>query len=242
MKTWCRFGGLVLVCTLVGAVRADESAMKAVIAKAIKATGGEENLSKFSGQTWKEKGIFYGMGAGIPYTGSYAIQLPDKFRMEITGFFLIIVNGDKGWTKMGDELKELEKEQLAEQQEALYSGTVTTLLPLKDKAYTLSELGESKIEDKAVIGIKVSHKGHYDVSLFFDKESGILVKSSGKVKASDQGGKELLLETNYSNYREVEGAKIPGRIVMKRDGKAYVEADNSDLKPGKVDDKLFAKP
>jgi hypothetical protein len=50
-------------------------------------------------------------------------------------------------------------------------------------------------------------------------------------------------EIYYSKYEEIDGARVPTRFVMKRDGKLYVEADVSDYKAvGKLDDAVFAKP
>ncbi len=50
-------------------------------------------------------------------------------------------------------------------------------------------------------------------------------------------------ETFFSDDKEVEGIQIPGKIVMKPDGKLYVEAEIKDPKPtDKIDAKVFAKP
>src|SRR5947209_137181 len=158
-------------------VRADDQkATRAVIDKAIKAVGGAANLAKYQGMVWKDKGTYYGMGDGVPYSGTYAVQMPDKMRMEVEGAFIIVLNGDKGWIQMNGETNALTKDQLAEQQEEQYSGWVTSLVALKDKGFTLTPLGESKVEGDAAVGIKVSHKGHRDVELYFSKKSGLVVK------------------------------------------------------------------
>jgi hypothetical protein len=50
-------------------------------------------------------------------------------------------------------------------------------------------------------------------------------------------------EVFYSNYGDVDGVKFPMKILITRDGKPYVEAENSDVKAvDKLDEKLFAKP
>lgn len=215
----------------------------AVVDKAIKALGGEANLAKFKAQTWKEKGTYFGMGEGLPYTGVYAMQFPDKFKMEIEGVFMIVLDGDKGWIKANGEVKEMTKEQLAEQQESQYAGWVTSLAPLKGKGYQLALIDDMKVEGKPAAGVKVTHKGHRDVKLFFDKKTGLLVKSEYIVKAEELKGKEVLQEVYYSSYKEVAGAKIPSKIVIKRDGKRFVEAENMDVKPvKKLPAGTFAKP
>jgi hypothetical protein len=230
---------LALALTLNQGLRADEAAdARATIGKALKAAGGEDKLAKMPAATWSEKGMYYGMGEGLAYTGKYAVQYPDKFRMEIEGFFTIVLDGDKGW--MNGE--ELDKDRLAEQKAGHYSNWVTSLLPLKDKEFKLSPLPEAKVDNKPVVGVKVSRAGHRDINLFFDKDTGLLVKSSTKAKAEEQGGQEVTQDTLFMNYKDVDGIKTPMKFAIMRDGNRYIEAEIVDYKRAdKLDPKTFAK-
>jgi hypothetical protein len=225
-------------------VRADDQAdALTIIDKAIKAQGGEAKVAKFKAQTWKEKGTYYGMGDGLPFAGKYAVQFPDKFRMEIEGVFTIVLDGDKGWLESMGETKELTKEQLANQQRMQYIGQVSRLVTLKDKAFKLSPLPEIKIDKDPAVGVKVSRQGQGDVLLYFDKGTGLLAKSEATVKSEEQKGKEVRQELFMSDYKEVDGLKSPTKLVVKRDGKVYIEATIADLKRAeKLEDKVFAKP
>jgi hypothetical protein len=236
---------VLLMLATTAYLRADEDKdAKSVIDKGIQAAGGEENLAKFKAMTWKEKGTYYGMGDGLPYTGTYSVQWPGQFKMEIEGVFTIVLNGDTGWMKgEGGGIMELKDEMLAEQKENQYSGWVTHLLPLKEKGFKLASAGEDKVGDKAVVGVKVSHKAHRDVELFFDKETGLLAKSRFKAKDLQQGGKEVTQEAYYSDYKEVNGIKLPFKVVVKRDGKQYVEAENVEVKVlPQLDKSTYSKP
>ncbi len=117
-----------------------ESALD-IVNKAIKNAGGRKALAKYLSMTWKDKGTYYGMGAGIPYTGTYAAVFPGKFRMTIEGGFTKVLNGDKGWFNSNGETKEMEKDQVAEEKEGQYSSWITTLLPLSEKPFKLSLIG-----------------------------------------------------------------------------------------------------
>src|ERR1700737_983715 len=129
----------LLALTAANSIRAaDDKPARAVIDKALKAAGGADKLAKHPGMTWHEKGTYYGMGDGVPYTAPYAVQWPDKMRMEIEGVFMMVLNGDKGWLQMSGETKPMTKEQLAEEKEGRFAGWVTTLVPLKDKGFTLT--------------------------------------------------------------------------------------------------------
>jgi hypothetical protein len=227
-----------------GPVRADDPAARTLVDKAVQAAGGPEKLARFQAATWKETGTYYGMGDGLPYTGKYAVQWPDRFRMEIEGVFTMGLDGDKGWVESQGNAQEMEKEQVAEQKANRYAGWVATLLPLqKDKSFQVAPLPEAKVDNRPAAGVKVSHAGQGDVSLYFDKQNGLLVKSEYRAKAQDLGGKEALYETFYQNYQKVEGAQVPTKFFMNRDGKRFIEAEVSEFKPAdKLDAKLFAKP
>lgn len=233
-----------LVVQFTTPLRADDVDLRAVIDKALKAAGGEEKLAKFKSRAWTTKGTYYGMGDGIQYTANYALALPDKFRFEVEGGFMtVVVDGDKGWMQMMCETREMNKEELAQQKEDLHAFIVSTLTPLKGGDYKLSSLGETKVGDKPAIGVKVSHKDHQDMNLYFDKDSGLLVKSERKAKATEEGNKEVSQEETYEDYKDLDGAKIPMKTTILRDGKKYVEGEVTDVKAvDKHDDKTFAKP
>jgi hypothetical protein len=238
----CWFLTLGLLWLLAGASRADDQDCRAIVGKAIKAVGGSERLAEFKAQTWKEKGTFYGEGAAQPYTGTYTVGWPDQFRMEIEGVFTLVLNGDKGSFKEGGKTQEMTKEQVAQQKESQYAGWVTTLLPLKEKDFQLSSLGESKVGNRAVVGVKVTHPGHNDVKLYFDKENGLLLRSEYRFKDA-RTGKESEIVSTGGDFKEFNGVKFPTKIDMKRDGKNFVEAQILEVKPlEKVDPGLFAKP
>jgi outer membrane lipoprotein-sorting protein len=230
--------------SLTGFAAADDQAdARAIIDKAITASGGKDLLAKFKAQTWKEKGTYYGMGQGLPYTGKYDLQWPGQFRMEIEGVFSMVVNGDQGWMKDANGTNEMTKEQLASEKQNMYGGWVASLVPLQDKGFTLTPLKETKVEDRPAVGVKVARKGHGDVQLFFDKATGLLAKSEYTVRAQEQRGKEVKQEVLVSNYKEVSGIRVPTKVVVNRDGKLYVEAQLEDIKPmEKLDDKVFSKP
>jgi outer membrane lipoprotein-sorting protein len=234
----------VLALSFAGVVRADDpTEARALLDKAIKAAGGEEKLGKYKAMTWKASGTYYGMGAGLPYTGTYAVQRPGQFRMEIEGVFTIVVDGDKGWIKAGGSTEEMNKDQVAERKEDNYLGSLTMLVPLKDKAFTLTPLPEVKVDDRPAVGLKITREGHREVRFYFDKQTNLLVKSQMRVKAEEMGGKEVNQEAYYSEFKDVSGLKVPTKLVIKREGELYVDGESSEVKLlEKLDNTVFDKP
>jgi hypothetical protein len=241
-KIVCAWTGFVLLLASVNFVQSgEEKDARAIINKAIKAVGGEAKLPR--AMTWKEKGTYYGMGDGLDYTGIYSVQWPGQFRMEIEGVFAIVIDGDKGWMQAGGETKDMKKEELALHQFNHRAGWISSLVALKDKEFQLKTAPDAKVGDKAAAVVLVSRKDYPDVKLYFSKDSGLLIKSEFKTKAAEQEFKEVTQSAYYSNHKVVDGANLPHKLVVKRDGKVFVEAEVVEMKlAAKLDAKVFAKP
>lgn len=239
--------GLVLAGATAG--RADDAAAaRAIVDKALKAHGGADALAKVPAITVKFKGTFHGMGAAIPLAGEIVSFGPEKQKIDaevdVGGqkFRVVnVLNGDKGWARMGDATTEMDKDMLEEAKEQAYAGWLTTLIPLKDKKFTLATTGEVQVGGRPAVGVKVSSKGRRDVDLYFDKETGVLVRSEGRVK--DEGGKEVTEESLFEEYKEIQGVKQPTKLTVNRDGKLYLEGELSDYQFSEtLDASVFAKP
>jgi hypothetical protein len=234
-----------------GAVRADEQKdLNDLVAKAVKAHGGADNLAKAKAVVMNGKGKFYGLNEdGIPYTGVWSVQEPDRIRVEIEGEFMgqkfkfvAATDKDKGWTMMENNVQDASKEQVAEMRDQMHAGQLASLRSLNDKECKLSAVGESKVNDRPAIGIRVEAKGYKDVSLFFDKDTHQLVKMERRAKDVEMN-KEFTEETLYGDYKKVGGVLLAHKHTIKRDGKLYVEAEFTDFElKDKLDDSLFKKP
>jgi hypothetical protein len=234
-----------------GAARADDQKdLSDLVAKAVKAHGGADNIAKAKTIIMKGKGKFYGINEdGISYSGTWSIQEPDRIRVEIEGEFMgqkfKFVHGfekDKGWTLMDDKVQDDSKEQLAETKETMHAGRVARLIGVNDKDCKLSGIGDSKVNDRPVIGVRVECKGYQDVSLFIDKETNQLVKMERRAKDVEMN-KEFTEETLYSDFKKVNGVLVPHKQTIKRDGKVYVENETTEYEvKDKLDDNLFKKP
>ncbi len=239
------------VLAAIGPARADDDAKaaQALVDKAIKAHGGADALAKFTGSVGKFKGKFYGMGEAIPMTGEISTQGADRFKMDVeveaggqTIRFVIILNGNKGWTRIGDSTTDLDDDKLAETSEQAHAVWVASLAPLSGKGFTLATTGELLVADKPALGVKVSTKGRRDVTLYFDKQTGMLVKSESRAK-DEATGQEVTEERFPSEYKDVQGTKKASKITTKRDGKLYVESEVTDLQlVDKLGAEVFAKP
>src|SRR5262249_44408455 len=124
---------------------------------------------------------------------------------------------------------------------AVHAARMPQLLPaLADKAYTVAHQGESKVGDKDAVGVTVAHKGRADVSVQFDKETGLPLKSQARITGPNN--EEKTVEFLYGDYKEVNGVKHPMKVTLKTDDDEIV-LELSEVTPkDKVEDSEFAKP
>ncbi|MBM3980705.1 MAG: hypothetical protein FJ304_10545 [Planctomycetes bacterium] len=241
------------LCAAVGAApvaRAADDDAKAILAKAIKAHGGEDVLSKNKAAITKNKGKINLPGAGeIEFTQETSYMIPDKFKdvMELkigdkSITVLTIVNGDKITLEVdGKEMKAPDEAKTA-LKEAGHVLEVARLVPLKDKKYELSIIGEDKVEGKKVVGVRVTAKGQKDMSIFFDKETGLMAKL--EFRGSEPGtGKEVTEERIVTEYAKGKnGVPQPKKVIVKHDGKQFLEAEVLEVTSyEKLDDSVFKK-
>jgi hypothetical protein len=230
------------------APRADEAAeARAVVDKAIQAAGGEAKLAGAARFTRKAAGKFYGPTGPVAFTAEWTADLPGQVResveTEADGMkfqSVKVIAGDKGWLRVNGGVEEMDKDALAAARDEMYAAWVATLVPLKDKDFTLAPLAESKVGDRAVLGVKVTRADRPDVALYFDKEKRWLLRAEYVVKV---GGGKPRQEVYYDEYTDGDGLRYPKKTTVKRDGKLLVEAETSEFKLlDKVDPQTFAKP
>jgi len=220
---------------------------QAVIDKAIKAFGGEEKLGKKAGQA-KSKGMIEIAGP-VKFTQEVSFQLPDKFKetldMDIMGQkvnVITVYNGKDAWVNANGTAVALNDKQIAEMKEAANMMRIGRLIFLKEKQHELSPLGEANVEGKPADGVKVATKGFRDINLYFDKQSGLLVKVERQ--AFDfMNNQEVTEERIITEYQEVDGTKVPKKVLVNRNGKKFMDVEVQEYKTlDGLDDSEFAKP
>ena len=238
---------LTLMLSLTAPAQADP---KPVIEKAIQAYGGEAKLANLKAIREKSKGTVDILGMSVSFTGVSVVQFPGQTRqdlsLDVMGQKLQIIqvyDNGKGWTKALGMLKNLEGDELDDMKAEFHYARVSTLVPLlKDKDFKLALIGEDKIDGKPVVGVKVSAKGCKDIDLYFDKASGLIVKSVRTGRDSTTM-KEAKWESFYSDFKDHNGLKHATKAKILQDGAKFIDAEVTEFEIlDKVDEKEFAKP
>ena len=232
--------------------RADDDAKK-VIDKAVKAHGGLEALSKNKDKCVVMKGKMHiamgGLDATIEahITGGSDKKFRQDIELSVNGMDFkqsVGFDGTEVWIALNGKLMRTfnKKEDLDAVRETLFSEAAAGLVLLGDKSIETAIIGESKVGETTVIGIRVSKKGRKDVSLYFEKESGLLKKIQNR-GMDITSGNEVEQERILEEYKEVDGEKRPGRVVMNQDGKKFVELEITEVKlVDSIGDDIFTKP
>jgi hypothetical protein len=235
----------LVVLTAYTSARADEQAAKVILDKAIKASGGEERLSKTKAFTVKGKGKIVVDGTDIPFSFQTTAKGIEQYRSTYEGEAdgekftgATVIDGDKGWRKVDDDVQKLEGESLDNEKRIAYLEVAPTLLTLlKGKGFKL----DLAAEEKATSGIRATGPDGKEFTIRFDKESGLPIRLSGKVV--DEEGQEFTQETTFEEYREFDGIKLATKSSITKDGERYIEVEGMELKVlDKVESDTFAEP
>ncbi len=214
-------------------IRADEKDAKAVLDKAIKAIGGEEKLAKVGAFTYKSRGVITFNDNDNAFESQVTIQGLDHHRNDFGNDQfkgVIILNGDKGWRKFGDNLMPLDDFGVAREKRTTYLQFASTLLlPLKGKGFTIDSAPDQTIDGKPAAAVKAIGPDGKDFTIYFDKESGLPVKQVAGVLGFQ--GEGITQTAVFSDYKESGGIKKAMKVEFKHDGKPFLKLDISEFTP-----------
>ena len=155
-----------------------------------------------------------------------------------------IVQGYDGkvfWAKTPQGVREMPASQKGEVDGSLFRDTFSLLQNFENSALTVQALEAAEVDGKAVEGIAVSDPARkLVVKLYVDAKTKLLVK---KVYTGVLMGPPAETEEIYSDYREVEGMKVPFKVVFNQGGKKRAEQTTTEMKinPG-VAEEAYKKP
>ena len=224
---------------------------KEIIAKAIKAHGGEEFLSKNKATQSKNKGKITIPGVGeTEFTEEVMYMLPDKLKesleMKIANQTInlqTLINGDKATVELNGkaiDLPDAAKDSIKGTGYLLQIGRLVPLL--KEKRFELNLIGDDKVEGKEVVGVRVSAKDQKDVNLYFDKKTNLLAKIEHRT-ADPMTGMEVNEERFVLEYQKnKDGVNLPKKVLIKHDGKEFLQAEVLEIQfLEKIDENEFKK-
>jgi hypothetical protein len=225
----------------------DQATALALLDQAIRAHGGEQQLAKAQVVSSNVKGIMILFGKEMPFTAELTSELPHRFRMVLNLDpndqkiqMTLVLNEDRGWRATGGTVAELAKEELDDLREERYVTWLASLLPLRDKAFSLAPLPEIQVNGQPALGIKVSRTGHGEAKLYFDKRSHLLVKVERRGREAGLSVEKEYLHFDHKNF---EGVVLATKYIELTSGKKFAEVTTTSYRfPRRVEAQTFAKP
>ncbi len=247
MRTTLLSGALALLLGAGQALAQDRP--REVLERAIKAHGGLERLSRFRADRVKLKGHLLLGEKEVFFTAEAVFQMPGQYKNSLEStidnrrYQLVeVINGDKVFITINGQPQKVEPAALSEMRQTLQIERAIRLVPLlTDQNYEVTLAGQSKVNERPVLTLKVSAKGKKDLFLSFDKDTGLLFKTEHVL--TDGHGKEVRQEGYFTDFRDFDGYRRPSRLTFFRDGKKIMEAELIEVKYlDKIDESEFARP
>jgi tetratricopeptide (TPR) repeat protein len=221
----------------------------AIIDKAIAALGGAEKLKAAEAFSMNSKGTLELEGNKDEFTTQVTVSGLDRARKEMVGKIgdknfkgIFVLNGDKGWYRVGDKQGEMDPQNVAIQRRLLYLDVIpTTAFQLKGHQFKVAPGGKLNIDGKPTIGLDVVGPDGKNFTLYFSQESGLPVRLVAKLVVL--ADREFTLERTYGQYKEFDGIKKATKILTKNDGKNYMNEEVVGFQVlNKVNAATFAAP
>ncbi|ETN94624.1 M16 family metallopeptidase [Zhouia amylolytica] len=169
-----------------------------VVEKYLKAIGGVDKLKMVKSIYKTAEAEMQGMSINMEVKTTPNNQMAVDIKMMGNSLNKQVVNGDKGYTVVQGQRKEMSEEDLKSSK--LTATTFPELKYINNSDISLN--GIENVDGQDAYALKVSDK----LTSFYSIESGLKVKDLISTK---QNGQDFSSSIYYNNYKEVDGIKFP---------------------------------
>ncbi len=219
MRKLYALGVVLALITQLSSIASAQSG-DAVIEKHLAALGGRDALAKLTSR--KSTGTVTVTTPGGPVSGPVEILLksPNKSRLQMT-LDLSAVGGGKmtieqrfdGTAGYAMNSMQGETEISGNQVDNLRNAVFPTpLLGYKDRGTRVEALANEKVSGKDAIVLVITPQTGSPTRMFLDAETYLLIKLVTTINSPQLGG-DVEQTTELSDYRSVDGVKVPFRVV-----------------------------
>jgi photosynthetic reaction center cytochrome c subunit len=213
-----------------------------ILDKYIQALGGQQRLNALT--SFIAKGVFQGYGSAQKSPVEVFVKAPNQRTMIVhtpEGDSTSTFDGRAGWiaapaTDLPVTLTALSGGDL---DGARLDAAIALPSQIKQMLHQWRASSPASIDDREVDVVQGSSDERYPVNLYFDSQSGLLVRL---VRYADSPVGLSPTQVDYADYREIAGVKMPFRwTVTWLDGRSIVTL--SEVRPNApIDAATFARP
>lgn len=242
--------GLLVSVVASGGSAQEGDAQKAreVITSAIVAKGGKERLLQLPAWHIKYRETFLRDGNRIVESGdAYEHLARGQARYETGPDDLIVVNGSEGWIKKGNKVVALTAGQITDFQEYLKGKeALLTLLPLLTDDWQVSLLGETDLDERRVLVLRIARK-NWTATTYWDKRNHLLMRAEYPhkklIEPDDAKRKATMREARFSDFKAFEGVLFHTKLRASSGEKQLGEVDLTIIEPMKqLPESVIAAP
>jgi outer membrane lipoprotein-sorting protein len=212
-----------------------------ILDKYIQAIGGAPQLAKLT--SFVARGTYEGydtLSVKVPVDvfASAPNQLTTVVHTQ-NGDSITTYDGTNGWIAAADKLMQVLPLAGGDLEGAKMDAALSFPARIKQEFQWRTGFPSVSIDDRSVDVIQNAARGNTGAKLYFDSESGLLVR---QVHFVDTAVGVIPTQVDYSDYRTVAGVKVPfRRVVTWTDGRSTIEL--SQVQPNaRIDTAQFAKP
>jgi outer membrane lipoprotein-sorting protein len=220
----------------------DEPTPHQLIDRALKAGGGIEKIRQFKAVAFKAN-LSFGNKTKAKMTGTVAHATLFHVAIESDGIgdIVLVGGGDTLWTKLPNEAAKkfsATDKEIATELGVFYACCLPDLLTsLKGKGYKLTIVGDQAVNGVKAVAMRVQHELHPEITIWFDKENGLPVKTRLKLQEDSN-----LIEVHFDDYKEFDGVKHFTKFKLHSNGESCVGELREIRLLKSVDSKLFKSP
>jgi hypothetical protein len=234
---------LCLGVTMLLTNQATAQTTEEILAKHEAAMGSPEKWAAIKSAIVKNK--FSVQGMDIESKTSLLIGKAFRTEIEVMGNKIITaIDGDKGWmirpAMMGGtgEPEDMPADQvkMADSQKELGSA----LKSAKSSGAKIELVSKEKLDGADAFLLTVTKTSGETMQVFVSASTYFILKTTGKVKAN---GQEIDTETNYSNYKAVDGLYFPFTVEAASPMGGMMQIDTTGIElNASLDPAIFARP
>lgn len=212
-----------------------------ILDKYIQAIGGAPQLAKLT--SFVARGTYEGydtLSAKVPV--DIFASAPNQVTTIVhtqNGDSVTTYDGNNGWIAAADKLMRVLPLAGGDLEGARMDAALSFPARIKQEFQWRTGFPSVSVDDHPVEVIQNAARGNTGAKLYFDSESGLLVR---QVHFVDTAVGVIPTQVDYSDYRTVAGVKVPfRRVVTWTDGRSTIEL--SQVEPNaRIDAAQFAKP
>ncbi|MGH9348498.1 MAG: insulinase family protein [Vicinamibacterales bacterium] len=221
----------------------DPARARELIARLVEAKGGLARLKAVRTVTAVATTTLHLQQGPMESTTKTYIVYPDQFRVDaaVAGANIVqVYNAGEAWMTNPAGTQDAPPPVKDSFAASVRRDMIPLLIGAAEGALTATLLPEEGQDGRTLRVVEISGEGLAPVRLYADA-AGLVVRQSFTAPGPD--GRDMLAEESFSDYREIDGVKVPFVAALSHDGRPVLTRTLTDVRfNAPIDARLFSRP